>query len=48
MKKQVDTMIEIEALAPSTWSAPERCEPVLLDGGDYSSKPEGARRCAGL
>jgi hypothetical protein len=40
MKKQVPTVIEIEVLAPSTLSAPERCEPVSLDGGDYRSKPE--------
>jgi hypothetical protein len=41
MKKQVPTVIEIEGLAPSTLTAPdERCEPVSLDGGDYSSNPE--------
>ena len=40
MKKQALTAIEIDALAPSTLSAPERCEPVSLDGGDYRSKPE--------
>jgi hypothetical protein len=34
MKKQVPTVIEIEVLAPSTLSAPERCEPVSLDGGE--------------
>jgi hypothetical protein len=40
MKKQVPTVIEIEVLAPSTLSAPERREPVSLDRGDYPSKPE--------
>ena len=41
MKKQALTRIEIDALAPSTLTAPdERCEPVSLDGGDYRSKPE--------
>ena len=40
MKKQAPTAIEIEVLAPSTLSAPERCEPVSLDGGDYRSKPK--------
>ncbi len=47
MKKQALTTIEIEALAPSTLSAPdEPCEPVLLDGGDYPSKPETRGRAA--
>jgi hypothetical protein len=47
MKKQVPTVIEIEGLAPSTLTAPdERCEPVSLDGGDYSSKPETRARAA--
>jgi hypothetical protein len=40
MKKQALTAIEIDALAPSILSAPERCEPVSLDGGDYRSKSE--------
>jgi hypothetical protein len=40
MKEQALTAIETDALAPSTLSAPERCEPVSLDGGDYRSKPE--------
>jgi hypothetical protein len=40
MKKQALTAIEIDALAPSILSAPERCEPVSLAGGDYRSKPE--------
>ena len=40
MKEQAPAVIQIEALAPSTLSAPERCEPVSLDGGDYRSKPE--------
>ncbi len=47
MKKQALTAIEIDALAPSTLSAPdERCEPVSLDGGDYPSKPETRGRAA--
>ena len=47
MKKQVPTVIEIEVLAPSTLTAPdERREPVSLDGGDYSSKPETRGRAA--
>jgi hypothetical protein len=47
MKKQALTAIEIDALAPSTLTAPdERCEPVSLDGGDYPSKPETRRRAA--
>ena len=40
MKEQALTAIETDALAPSTLSAPERCEPVPLDDGDYSLKPE--------
>jgi hypothetical protein len=47
MKKQALTAIEIDALAPSTLTAPdERQEPVSLDGGDYPSKPETRRRAA--
>ena len=46
MKKQVPTVIEIEMLAPSILSAPERCQPVSLDGGDYPSKPETRGRAA--
>jgi hypothetical protein len=47
MKKQALTAIEIDALAPSTLTAPdERREPVSLDGGDYLSKPETRRRAA--
>ena len=46
MKKQAPTAIEIDALAPSTLSAPERCQPVSLDGGDYPSKPETRRQAA--
>jgi hypothetical protein len=47
MKKQVPTVIEIEALAPSTLTAPDaRHEPISLDGGDYSSKPETRGRAA--
>ena len=47
MNKRALTVIEIEALAPSTLTAPdERCEPVSLDGGDYPSKPETRRRAA--
>jgi hypothetical protein len=46
MKKQVPTVIEIEVLAPSTLSAPERCEPVSLDGGAYPSTPETRGRAA--
>ena len=37
MKEQAPAVIQMEALAPSTLSAPERCEPVSLDGGDYRS-----------
>jgi hypothetical protein len=45
MKKQTLTAIEIEALAPTTLTAPdERGAPVSLDGGDYPSKPETRRR----
>ena len=47
MKNQAPTAIKIEVFAPSTWSAPdERCEPVSLDGGDYSSKPDTRGRAA--
>jgi hypothetical protein len=47
MKKQALTAIEIDALAPSTLTAPdERREPVSLDGGDYRSKPETRGRAA--
>jgi hypothetical protein len=47
MEKQALTAIEIDALAPSTLSAPdERCEPVSLDGGDYPLKPETRGRAA--
>jgi hypothetical protein len=47
MKKQALTAIEIDALAPSTLTAPdERREPVSLDGGDYLSKPETRRSAA--
>ena len=47
MKKQVPTVIEIEGLAPSTLTVPdERREPISLDGGDYSSKPETRGRAA--
>jgi hypothetical protein len=46
MKKQAPTAIEIEMLAPSILSAPERCQPVSLDGGDYPSKPETRGRAA--
>ena len=47
MKKQALTAIEIDALAPSTLTAPdERPEPVSLDGGDYPSKPETRGRAA--
>jgi hypothetical protein len=47
MKKQPLTTIEIDALAPSTLTAPdERCEPVSLDGGDYHSNPETRGRAA--
>jgi hypothetical protein len=45
MNKRALTAIEIEALAPSTLTAPdERREPVSLDGGDYPS--ETRRRAA--
>ena len=41
MNKRALTVIEIEALAPSTLVSPdERREPVSLDGGDYLSKTE--------
>ena len=41
MKKQALRTVEIEALFPSASTAPhERRDPVSLDGGDYSSKPE--------
>jgi hypothetical protein len=47
MKKQALSAIEIDALTPSTLTAPdERREPVSLDGGDYSPKPETRRRAA--
>jgi hypothetical protein len=47
MKKRSLTAIEIDALAPSTSTAPdERREPVSLDGGDYPSKPETRRGAA--
>ena len=47
MNKQALTAIEIDALAPSTLTAPdERREPVSLDGGDYLSKPETRRSAA--
>jgi hypothetical protein len=47
MKKHGPTVIEIEVLAPSTLTAPdERREPISLDGGDYSSKPETPGRAA--
>jgi hypothetical protein len=47
MKKQAVMAIEVEALAPSTLSAPDELrEPVSLDGGDYPSKPETPRRAA--
>jgi hypothetical protein len=45
MKKQAPTAIEIDALTPSTLTAPdERREPVSLDAGDYPS--ETRRRAA--
>ena len=41
MNKRALTVIEIEALAPSTLVSPdEPREPVSLDGGDYLSKTE--------
>ncbi len=47
MKKQALTAIDIDALAPSTLTAPdERREPVSPDGGDYLSKPETRRSAA--
>ena len=47
MNKRALTVIEIEALAPSTLISPdERREPVSLDGGEYPSKPETRRRAA--
>src|ERR1700693_1235289 len=47
MKKQALTVIEIDALAPSTLISPdERREPVSLDGGDYLSKPKTRRGAA--
>ena len=47
MKKQALTAIAIDALAPSTLTAPvERPEPVSSDGGDYPSKPETRGRAA--
>ena len=47
MKKQALTAIDIDALAPSTLTAPDaRREPVSLDGGDYPSKPETPRQAA--
>jgi hypothetical protein len=48
MNKRALTVIEIEALAPSTLTSPdERREPVSLHGGDYLSKSE-TRRSATL
>ena len=47
MNKRALTVIEIEALAPSTLVSPdERREPVSLDGGDYPSKTETRRSAA--
>jgi hypothetical protein len=47
MNKRAHTVIEIEALDPSTLISPdERREPVSLDGGDYLSKPETRRSAA--
>ena len=46
MNKRALTVIEIEALAPSTLISPEWREPVSLDGGDYLSKPETRRSAA--
>jgi hypothetical protein len=47
MDKRALTAIEIDALTPSTLTAPdERREPVSLDGGDYPSEPEARRRAA--
>ena len=47
MKKQALTTTEIEALAPSTLTAPdERRAWVSLDGGDYPSEPETRGRPA--
>ena len=47
MKRQALTAIDIDALAPSTLTAPdERREPVSPDGGDYPSKPETRRQAA--
>ena len=47
MKKQVLTAVEIEVLAPSTLTAADEPRgPVLLDDGDYPSKPETRRRAA--
>ena len=47
MNKRALTVIEIEALAPSTLISPDsRREPVSLDGGDYLSKPETRRSAA--
>ena len=47
MNRRALTVIEIEALAPSTLISPDsRREPVSLDGGDYLSKPETRRSAA--
>jgi hypothetical protein len=47
MNKRALTVIDIDALAPSTLTAPdERREPVSPDGGDYPSKPETRRQAA--
>lgn len=47
MKKQAPNAIEIEVLAPSSLSTrDERYKPVLLDGGDYPSKPRTRGRAA--
>jgi hypothetical protein len=46
-KKQALTVIEIDALAPSTLTgADERRETVSLDDGDYLSKPETRQSAA--
>ena len=47
MKKHDLTAIEIDALAPSNLTVPgERREPVSLDGGDYTPKPQTRQRAA--
>ena len=47
MNNRALAVIEIEALAPSTFISPdERREPASLDGGDYLSKPETRRSAA--